>query len=115
MVDVVGREASNYQYCVFEVDESVVALSRDELCRLLAAEGVLARRYFYPGVHRVPPYSASNAPVDRLPNTEHLCQVLFQLPIGAGVSLETVQQIADSMDCILRWQREIARRMAHAA
>ena len=44
------NEASNYQYVVLEVDQRSAGLSRDELATVLAAENVLARRYFFPAV-----------------------------------------------------------------
>ena len=49
-------EKNNYQYIVFEVDERRFGLGRDEIVSTLRAEGVLARRYFYPGCHRMEPY-----------------------------------------------------------
>ncbi|HKX45420.1 MAG TPA: aminotransferase class I/II-fold pyridoxal phosphate-dependent enzyme, partial [Planctomycetota bacterium] len=50
------RERNNHQYVVVEVDPDRSALTRDELVAVLEAEGCLARRYFYPGVHRMEPY-----------------------------------------------------------
>ena len=50
-------ERSNWQYVVLEIDESA-GLSRDELQEVLWAENVLARRYFFPGCHRMEPYHA---------------------------------------------------------
>src|SRR5439155_7317675 len=39
----------NYQYIVLELDETFAqVVSRDELWRILCAENVIARRYFYP-------------------------------------------------------------------
>ena len=46
----------NYQYVVAEVDARGSGLTRDQLLSVLHAENVLARRYFYPGVHRMEPY-----------------------------------------------------------
>src|SRR6185437_1373130 len=50
------REGNNSQYIVFEVDEEATRISRDDIVRILRAENVLARRYFYPGCHRMEPY-----------------------------------------------------------
>ena len=50
------REKSSYQYVIIEIDEAEAGLSRDQLVSVLHAERVLARRYFYPGVHRMEPY-----------------------------------------------------------
>ena len=52
-------ERATYQYVVIEIDESVTRLSRDQLLELLWAENVLARRYFYPGCHRMEPYRSA--------------------------------------------------------
>ena len=85
---------SNYQYAVCEIDEDVFGISRDQLLRLLHAENVIARRYFYPGTHRCEGFSES-ADIDatRLYVTERLCRVGFQLPLGSRVSEESVSKI----------------------
>ena len=49
-------EANNYQYVVIEIDERRTGIGRDQLMRILHAENVLAKRYYYPGCHRVEPY-----------------------------------------------------------
>jgi dTDP-4-amino-4,6-dideoxygalactose transaminase len=48
-------ERRTFNYVVVEVDASDAGLGRDELQRVLWAENVLARRYFYPGCHRMEP------------------------------------------------------------
>lgn len=81
-------ERNSYQYVVVEVGPSC-PLSRDELVKVLHAEGCLARRYFFPGVHRMEPY-ASLAPMSYrwLPNTERLADRVLILPTGGAVSPE---------------------------
>ena len=49
-------ERCNYQYVTVEVDETRAGISRDALVKVLQAENVLARRYFYPGAHQMEPY-----------------------------------------------------------
>lgn len=49
-------EKCNYQYIVLEIDETITEISRDQLLKTLWAENILARRYFYPGCHRMEPY-----------------------------------------------------------
>lgn len=44
-------ERWNHHYAVVEIDAGATGLARDQLHRLLWAEGVLARKYFYPGAH----------------------------------------------------------------
>jgi len=46
----------NYQYIVFQIDEALTNLSRDEIVAILTCENVSARRYFFPGSHRMQPY-----------------------------------------------------------
>ena len=45
----------NYQYVVVEIDPAFPA-SRDAIVAALQAENILARRYFWPGCHRMQPY-----------------------------------------------------------
>ena len=45
----------NYHYTVVEVDEAFPA-GRDQVLATLHAENILARRYFWPGCHRMLPY-----------------------------------------------------------
>lgn len=91
-----GVTFSNYQYAVCSVDEQEFGIPRNLLIELLKAENVIARRYFYPGLHRSIPY-AQELPqyLDRLPNTDSLCASCIQLPIGALVSDQCVKRICD--------------------
>jgi dTDP-4-amino-4,6-dideoxygalactose transaminase len=91
-----GVSFSNYQYLVCQVDNQDFGLSRDMLVEVLKAENVIARRYFYPGLHRSIPY-AKELPqyVNTLPNTDSLCASCIQLPIGAIVSPHSVERICD--------------------
>lgn len=94
LVRPAGVSFSNYQYLVCCVDEREFGLQRDLLIDLLKAENVVARRYFYPGLHRSIPY-AQELPLhlNRLPNTDSLCASCIQFPIGALVSAEDVVRI----------------------
>ena len=49
-------ERCNYQYIIVEIDQDITGIGRDDLIRVLHAENVLARRYFYPGCHEMEPY-----------------------------------------------------------
>ena len=96
LVRPAGVSFSNYQYVVCSVDEREFGLTRDLLIEILKAENVIARRYFYPGVHRSIPY-AQELPkyLDRLPNTDSLCATCIQFPIGALVSAQSVERICN--------------------
>jgi dTDP-4-amino-4,6-dideoxygalactose transaminase len=89
-----GVSFSNYQYAVCMVDEGEFGISRDLLIKLLKAENVVARRYFYPGAHRSVPY-AQEFPqfVESLPNTDAVCASVIQLPIGALVTSAGVEKV----------------------
>jgi dTDP-4-amino-4,6-dideoxygalactose transaminase len=78
---------SNHQYVVCEIDEDAFGISRDQLLRVLKAENVVARRYFYPGIHRSVPYATQYPQyVDALPQTDRLNSRLIQFPTGALVT-----------------------------
>lgn len=91
-----SQEASNHQYVVVEVDEPVLGLSRDQLLEVLMAEGVLARRYFHPGCHRMEPYRSQPSHHGReLPVTERLSASLLQLPTGQEMTPTHIGAICD--------------------
>lgn len=89
-----AAEQCNYQYLVLEIDEKATGLSRDQLMEVLWAENVLARRYFYPGCHRMEPY-LSHFPHAYLllPETEKLAQRVLLLPTGTAVNRDDIHQI----------------------
>ncbi|MBF0169636.1 MAG: aminotransferase class I/II-fold pyridoxal phosphate-dependent enzyme [Nitrospinae bacterium] len=101
------HEANNYQYMVVEVDKNLCGYTRDQVVRLLHAEGILARRYFTPGAHRIPPF-CDRYPrfVEALPVTDGLSERLMQLPLGQGVSSGDVEKVGDLLS-FLRERREI--------
>jgi dTDP-4-amino-4,6-dideoxygalactose transaminase len=88
-------ERHNYQYVVVEVDGRFPA-GRDEIVRSLHAENILARRYFWPGCHRMEPYR-HRAPAGgfRLPHTERLAERVVVLPTGPALPDGAIQCIAD--------------------
>jgi dTDP-4-amino-4,6-dideoxygalactose transaminase len=87
-------EKSNFHYIVLEIDEAQTRISRDQLQEVLWAEKILARRYFYPGCHRMQPYRSyfPNAGL-LLPNTERLAGQVLCLPTGTGINAEDISQI----------------------
>ena len=86
-----AEERCNYQYVVVEVDEAQTGIGRDDLVRLLNAENVVARRYFWPGCHRMEPYS-SLYPHWRflLPVTEQVAARVVVLPTGTAVGADEI-------------------------
>ncbi len=92
-------EARNYQYLVLEVDETVAGISRDQLVSLLHSENVIARRYFYPGCHRMEPYKSSHPQAgEKLPATEALSERTLTLPTGTAVTPEQIVKICEIIE-----------------
>lgn len=87
-------EKNNFQYIVIEIEEPIAGLSRDNLMTVLRAENILARRYFYPGCHRMEPYRSlfPNARLG-LGETEKAAQRVLCLPTGTAVSNDDVREI----------------------
>ena len=76
----------NYQYIALEIDEELSGISRDQFLRVLHAENVLARRYFYPGCHRMEPYRSFFPHAGLLlPQTERVVRKICVLPTGMAV------------------------------
>ena len=89
------HERCNRQYIVIEVDEPS-GIRRDDLQRILWAENVLARRYFFPGCHRMEPYRSyfPHAGV-MLPEAERLLDRVLSLPTGTAVGVEAIATVTD--------------------
>lgn len=89
-----SNEKNNYQYIVIEIDQDAFGISRDLLVKILHAENILARRYFYPGCHQMEPYRSyfPNAGLV-LPETEKLTQRVLQLPTGATVGEDEIDRV----------------------
>ena len=87
-------ERNNYQYVVIEVDPDVCPRSRDEIIEALHAENVIARKYFWPGCHRMEPYRTTQPETwKRLPETERVAARVIVLPTGQTVDEETVRRV----------------------
>ncbi len=105
-------EQNNYQYVVVEVDCDRAGLSREQLQHLLLAENVVARRYFYPGCHRMEPYRSM--PRYRgldLPATDAVASRVLCLPTGTAVTVEAIDVICEIFASAVRHSSEIARRL----
>jgi dTDP-4-amino-4,6-dideoxygalactose transaminase len=105
-------ERGNYQYVTVEVDEAVAGLSRDDLVRILQAENVLARRYFYPGCHQMEPYRSYFPHAGLLlPETERLIRRVMSLPTGMAVGPEEIETICEIIRFSFSHANEIQRQM----
>lgn len=107
-----GEEKCNYQYVVLEIDERKTGVTRDQLMEVLQAENVLARRYFYPGCHRMEPYRSSFPHAGLvLPETEKLTNRVLCLPTGTSVSEGQIRDICQIIRFAVEHEVEITRRM----
>ena len=106
------RERSNHQYVVVEVEEAESGLSRDELQQVLQAEQVMARRYFYPGAHRMEPYRSYFPQAGLvLPETERLTRRVLTLPTGTAVDRKIVRCICDVIRLAVENAPQVRRRL----
>lgn len=106
-------EKANYQYVVLEIDENVAEITRDELVKILHAENILVRRYFYPGCHKMEPYRSCypNAGL-LLPNTDSLVERVMSLPTGSGVEQEEIERICEIIRLSVAYGSEIREKLA---
>ncbi len=90
------EERCNFQYMAVEVDERVTGIHRDQLIAVLHAENVLARRYFWPGCHRMEPYRTlfPHASLS-LPQTERVADRIMVLPTGSTISGQDIEIVCD--------------------
>ena len=87
-------EKNNYQYVVIEVDPDVCPRTRDEIVDALHAENVIARKYFWPGCHRMEPYRSTQPEAWRnLPETERISAQVIVMPTGQAVDEKTVVNV----------------------
>ncbi len=86
-----GGQTLNAQYVIVEVDSASSPISRDRLLDVLWAENILARRYFYPGCHRMEPYrSRRGAASVLLPETDRVAARVLVLPTGQAMSTDDI-------------------------
>jgi len=95
---------SNFQYVVMLIDDTA-AVTRDHVVATLRRNNVLARRYFWPGCHRMEPYITLYPTAgDQLPYTERVAEQVIVLPTGTAVNRDDIHVIA-------RLVRDVATRV----
>jgi dTDP-4-amino-4,6-dideoxygalactose transaminase len=82
----------NHQYIVVELEDSF-PLTRDDLVTRLHKQGVLARKYFWPGCHRMEAYQGRPQP--HLPHTDFISERVVVLPTGCAVSLNDIKRVCE--------------------
>lgn len=103
-VDLLSFEAieqTNWQYVVVLINENEFGVSRDRVHQYLQQNGILAKRYFHPGCHRVSPYRADFLVEGRkLPNTDALCQSVLCLPTGTTIESEDIIRVCQALQSV---------------
>jgi len=113
-----SAEKYNYQYIVLEIDENITGISRDQLVQILWAENVIARRYFYPGCHRMEPYATDYPEAGLLLRvTDKVASRVITLPTGTAVGEDQIATICHVIRTAVSHGRAIQHRFAehHAA
>lgn len=88
------RERNNYQYVILEVEPGCPA-TRDEIVTALRAENIMARRYFWPGCHRMEPYRSLFPHAGLvLPHTEQVAGSVIVLPTGQTMDADKIDVVA---------------------
>ncbi len=92
------RERNNFQYMVIEVDESTCPVSRDALVAHLHGQNIIARKYFWPGCHRMEPYKSLQPNADLLLSQTNLTAArVIVLPTGQAVGEDEVRRVCEAI------------------
>lgn len=85
---------SNYAYFPVVFDEKMFGSSRNEVFDALAANGIGARKYFYPLTNTFACFNKKYN-VDETPVARHIAKRVLTLPLYADLALEDVDRICD--------------------
>lgn len=106
-----GGERANYQYVVLDIDAAQTGVTRDALLEMLWAENVRARRYFFPGCHRMEPYRSLYPMAHTwLPVTEAVVERVLVLPTGTAVTADDILAICQLLRLTIENAAELADR-----
>ena len=104
-------DTPNYHYVVLEIEEDASGVHRDLLQKVLWAENVLARRYFYPGCHRMAPYLRMDGrPARPLPRTDDLASKVLCLPTGTALTSDDVAAVCEIVRNAVSHGRDLTAR-----
>ena len=103
LIEYDSAERNNYQYVIAQVDTGCPA-TRDAIVDALRAENIMARRYFWPGCHRMEPYRSLFPHAGLvLPHTERVAASVIVLPTGEtmdagriGVVAQVIRTVVES-------------------
>jgi dTDP-4-amino-4,6-dideoxygalactose transaminase len=96
------NERNNYQYVVMQVEDTC-PVSRDEIIQALIAENILARKYFWPGCHRMMPYRELFPHAGLLLlNTQKVADSVIVLPTGTTIGKDEIALICAIIRTLLK-------------
>ena len=106
LIEYDEAERNNFQYIVVDVGKEC-PVSRDNIAAGLHRENVLARKYFWPGCHRMKPYR------DLFPHaglmlreTERVSARVLVLPTGTSVNVDAIELISGLVRTIVSGSHE---------
>jgi dTDP-4-amino-4,6-dideoxygalactose transaminase len=112
LLEFAETDQCNLQYVVLEIEASDYGLSRDDLMRILWAENVRARRYFFPGCHNMEPYRTLYPGAEiELPQTERMVRRTLLLPTGTATDEQAIETIANVIRCAAENHAAISHRL----
>jgi dTDP-4-amino-4,6-dideoxygalactose transaminase len=95
MPDYDSAERNSHHYVVVEVDQGFGS-TRDQVIAALHAENILARKYFWPGCHKMKPYHDLFPHSGKmLEKTEALAEKIVVLPNGTSMDGSVVKTIGE--------------------
>jgi dTDP-4-amino-4,6-dideoxygalactose transaminase len=90
-------ERNSHHYVVMEIDEDC-PVTRDDIVSALHAENILARKYFWPGAHRMQPYRHLFPHAGlMLEHTQRVADRVVVLPTGPSLPDGAITLIADHL------------------
>lgn len=90
-----SAERNSHHYLVVEVGQDC-RVQRDDLITALHTENILARKYFWPGCHRMQPYCDLFPHSGLLlPQTLEIAEQVMVLPAGANITTQQVEVVCE--------------------
>jgi len=106
------RKRNNYQYIVLLIDGKITKITRDQIMEILHEENIIARRYFFPGCHRMEPYFSYFRNAGKfLPVTERIVEQILQLPTGTAITPKEISEICRILRFVIANGEKISKKL----
>jgi len=106
--EIAAADTTSYKDLSIHIDADAFGVGRDGLCRSLAAENIMTKKYFCPPLHHQRLFQRFYDPRRPLPNTEYLSYRSLSLPLFSHMTEETVHKVCDAVERIHRHAGHIA-------